>query len=59
VLALAFFLTMNVFRLISSKIKTRRAAWGRRKPSRLAQEIDRTQFREILQVGHNRFFEKI
>lgn len=28
-------------------------------PSRLAQEIDRGRFREILQVGHNRVFQKI
>jgi Methyltransferase domain len=28
-------------------------------PSRLAQEIDRSQFREILQVGHNRVFQKL
>ena len=28
-------------------------------PSRVAQEIDRAQFREILQVGHNRGFQKI
>jgi hypothetical protein len=28
-------------------------------PSRLAQEIDRKQFRELLQVGHNRAFQKI
>jgi hypothetical protein len=28
-------------------------------PSRLAQEIDRTRFNEILQVGHNRVFQKI
>ena len=28
-------------------------------PSRLAQEIDRARFREILQVGHNRVFQKI
>lgn len=28
-------------------------------PSRLAQEIDRTKFREILQVGHNRAFQKV
>jgi hypothetical protein len=27
-------------------------------PSRLAQEIDRASFREILQVGHNRVFQK-
>jgi len=27
-------------------------------PSRLAQEIDRTRFQEILQVGHNRVFQK-
>lgn len=28
-------------------------------PSRMAQEIDRSRFREILQVGHNRVFQKI
>ena len=28
-------------------------------PSQLAQEIDRSRFKEILQVGHNRAFEKI
>ncbi len=28
-------------------------------PSRMAQEIDRSKFREILQVGHNRVFQKI
>ncbi len=28
-------------------------------PSRLAREIDRSRFREILQVGHNRAFQKI
>ncbi|WP_213804550.1 class I SAM-dependent methyltransferase [Granulicella sp. dw_53] len=27
-------------------------------PSRLAKEVDRTHFREILQVGHNRVFQK-
>jgi Methyltransferase domain len=35
------------------------ATAGHPGPSRLAQEIDRTRFREILQVGHNRVFEKI
>jgi hypothetical protein len=28
-------------------------------PSRLAQEIDRTTFQEIVQVGHNRVFQKL
>ena len=28
-------------------------------PSKLAREIDRTRFREILQVGHNRVFQKV
>lgn len=28
-------------------------------PSRLAQEIDRNRYREILQVGHNRVFQRI
>ncbi len=28
-------------------------------PSRMAQEIDRTRFPEIMQVGHNRVFQKI
>jgi predicted O-methyltransferase YrrM len=28
-------------------------------PSRVADEIDRTKFREVLQVGHNRVFEKL
>jgi hypothetical protein len=35
------------------------ATGGHPGPSRLAQEIDRTRFREILQVGHNRVFQKI
>jgi hypothetical protein len=35
------------------------ATGGHPGPSRLAQEIDRTHFREILQVGHNRVFQKI
>jgi hypothetical protein len=35
------------------------ATGGHPGPSRLAQEIDRTGFREILQVGHNRVFQKI
>jgi hypothetical protein len=34
------------------------ATAGHAGPSRLAQEIDRTRFRELLQVGHNRAFEK-
>jgi len=35
------------------------ATGGHPGPSRLASEIDRTSFREILQVGHNRVFQKI
>jgi len=35
------------------------ATAGHPGPSRLAQEIDRKQFRELLQVGHNRVFQKI
>jgi len=35
------------------------ATGGHPGPSRLAREIDRTRFREILQVGHNRVFQKI
>ncbi len=35
------------------------ATTGHRGPSRLAREIDRTQFREILQVGHNRAFQQL
>ena len=35
------------------------ATGGHPGPSRLAQEIDRKNFREILQVGHNRVFQKI
>ena len=35
------------------------ATGGHPGPSKLAQEIDRTRFREILQVGHNRVFQKI
>jgi hypothetical protein len=34
------------------------ATAGHPGPSRLAGEIDRTKFREILQVGHNRVFQK-
>jgi hypothetical protein len=34
------------------------ATGGHPGPSRLAQEIDRTRFREILQVGHNRVFQR-
>jgi len=35
-------------------------AWkGHPGPSRLATEIDRNQFAEVLQVGHNRVFQKI
>jgi predicted O-methyltransferase YrrM len=35
------------------------ATGGHPGPSRLTQEIDRARFREILQVGHNRVFQKI
>jgi hypothetical protein len=35
------------------------ATAGHKGPSRLAREIDRGQFREILQVGHNRAFQRI
>ncbi|MDB6016924.1 MAG: hypothetical protein JWR19_1413 [Pedosphaera sp.] len=35
------------------------ATGGHPGPSRMAGEIDRNQFREILQVGHNRVFQKI
>jgi len=35
------------------------ATGGHPGPSRLAKEIDRARFREILQVGHNRVFQKI
>ena len=35
------------------------ATAGHPGPSRLAQEIDRKCFRELLQVGHNRVFQKI
>ena len=35
------------------------ATGGHPGPSKLAQEIDRTRFREILQAGHNRVFQKI
>jgi hypothetical protein len=35
------------------------ATRGHPGPSRLAQEIDRSKFRELLQVGHNRVFQKI
>jgi hypothetical protein len=35
------------------------ATAGHPGPSRLAQEIDRKHFREILRVGHNRAFQKI
>ena len=35
------------------------ATGGHPGPSRLAQEIDHAGFREILQVGHNRVFQKI
>lgn len=35
------------------------ATGGHPGPSRLAEEIDRARFREVLQVGHNRVFQKI
>jgi hypothetical protein len=35
------------------------ASGGHPGPSRLAQEIDRNRFCEVLQVGHNRVFQKI
>jgi hypothetical protein len=35
------------------------ATRGHPGPSRVAQEVDRNRFREILQVGHNRVFQKI
>src|SRR5581483_5249022 len=35
------------------------ATGGHPGPSRLAEEIDRNQFREIIQVGHNRAFQRI
>jgi Methyltransferase domain len=35
------------------------ATAGHPGPSRLASEIDRTRFREIVQVGHNRAFQRI
>lgn len=35
------------------------ATGGHPGPSRVAREIDRGQFREILQVGHNRVFQRI
>jgi hypothetical protein len=35
------------------------ATAGHPGPSRLAQEMDRARFQEILQVGHNRVFQKI
>ena len=35
------------------------ATGGHPGPSRLAQEIDRRAFAEILQVGHNRVFQKV
>jgi hypothetical protein len=35
------------------------ATGGHPGPSRLAQEVDRKKFRELLQVGHNRVFQKI
>ena len=35
------------------------ATGGHPGPSRLATEIDRTRFRELMQVGHNRVFQRI
>lgn len=35
------------------------ATGGHPGPSRLAQEVDREKFRELLQVGHNRVFQRI
>lgn len=35
------------------------ATGGHPGPSRVAQEVDRNRFREILQVGHNRAFQRI
>jgi hypothetical protein len=35
------------------------ATGGHPGPSRLAQEVDRKKFRELLQAGHNRVFQKI
>ncbi len=35
------------------------ATAGHPGPSRLAEEIDRSRFRELLQVGHNRVFQKV
>jgi hypothetical protein len=35
------------------------ASRGHPGPSRVAQEIDRGKFRELLQVGHNRVFQKV
>lgn len=35
------------------------ACRGHEGPSKLAEEVDRSKFREILQVGHNRAFQKI
>jgi hypothetical protein len=35
------------------------ATGGHPGPSKLAQEIHRSQFLELLQVGHNRVFQKI
>jgi hypothetical protein len=34
------------------------ATSGHPGPSRIADEIDRNNFREILQVGHNRVFQR-
>jgi hypothetical protein len=35
------------------------ATAGHPGPSQLAEEIDRSVFREVLRVGHNRVFEKL
>ena len=35
------------------------ASRGHPGPSRIAEELDRTRFREILQVGHNRVFQRL
>jgi hypothetical protein len=46
---------------LSTGFRARRfaASRGLPGPSRVADEIDHTRFREILQVGHNRVFQKI
>jgi hypothetical protein len=35
------------------------ASGGHPGPSRIAEEIDRKEFREVLQIGHNRVFQKL